>query len=419
MRANDALRWAWPRRIDLRRIFTADLPLKLTAVLIALLFWLALSQSAAPRDLTIAFDGRVAIQKPDVPSGFVLRGTLGDVAVKLSGPAGVVDHIGVGDLRATLDLTGVDAGTDPRDARVNVTVSTPQVKVVDISPATVSIRLERITSRTVAVQARFANEPPAGLQAGKTSVAPTEVTVKGPESAVAQVAGVFATVRFGDTPNDISQSVPVTAVDAGGLTVDAVEVDPSAVVVRVPLLPIATTKTVPILWNLRGTVAPGYWISQVTTDPVAVTISGDQSVLGKVARLDTTPIDVSGADATRTVHAALVLPDGVSLLQQVTVDVTVSVSPLAGTRPFLVAVIIENVDAQLLAQTDPPSITVVLAGPAPTLERLTAGQVTAMVDAAGRTAGTYTVDVTVTAPAGTTVQSLQPGRVTLTLKSKT
>ncbi len=419
MSAGGALRSAFPRRLDLRRIFLHDFALKAVAVLIAVLFWLAVSQNAAPRDMTITFDGRIPIEKPAVPDGFVLRGQLGDVAVRLTGPVGVVDRIGVSDLRATLDLAGVDAGTEPRDAKVVVTVANTQVRVVDVSPATVAVRLERVTARTIAVQTKFANDPPAGWLAGQTSVLPAEVTVSGPESAVAQIAAVFATVRFGDAANDLSLSTPAQPVDVSGLPVDGVEVDPGVVVVRVPLLPTATTKTVPVLWSLRGTVASGYWVSQVATDPLAVTISGEQSVLAKVTRLDTAAVDVSGLDATRSFRAELVLPDGIALVQPVTATVTVTVVPLAGTRPFVVAVTVAGVASELAAQTDSTTVTVVLSGQAPLLGSLTPDQVSATVDAAGKGEGSYVVDVSVTAPSGTTVTSVRPGRVTLTLRSRT
>src|SRR5919198_6650341 len=106
MRAG-ALRPSWPRRLDLRRIVMHDLPLKATALIIAVLFWVVSVQNAAPREIVVPFDGRVPVEKPAVPNGFVLRGNLGDVAVTLRGPEGVVDHLSVADLRATIDLAGV------------------------------------------------------------------------------------------------------------------------------------------------------------------------------------------------------------------------------------------------------------------------------------------------------------------------
>lgn len=419
MRAGSASRPLWSRRIDPRRIVMHDLPLKIAAILIAVLFWAANAQTAAPREIVVAFDGRVPVERPEVPSGFVLRGQLGDVGVTLRGPEGVVDHLGLSDLHATLDITGVDASSrEPHDAKVVVTTSNESVKVVDVTPATLAVRLERITSRTLTVQTRFANDPPKGSQAGQTSASPSEVRAVGPESAIAQIAAVFATVRFGDVTTDLTQSVPAIPVDANGLPIDGLQVEPGVVVVTVPLLPTATTRTVPVLWSLRGTVASGYWVSRVTTDPVAVTVSGDQATLGSLERVETAAVDVTGLTGSRTFRAPLTLPDGVSLLDPTDATVVVTVVPLAGTRPFYTAVQIQNLAANVTAETDPGSVTITVSGPLPTLTNLTADQVTATVDAGGKGPGTYTVDVSVHVPSGVTAQSVQPARVTLTIRAR-
>jgi len=349
----------------------------------------------------------------------VLRGSLGDVAVTLRGPEGVVDHLSVADLRATVDLTGLTPGeAQPHDAKVVVVTANDVVKVVDVQPATISVRLERITSRTLAVQTKFANSPPEGLQAAAGSISPSEVKITGPESSVALVAAIFATVRFGDATTDLTTSAPPVPVDANGLPIDGLQVEPGVVVVSVPLLPTATTRTLPVLWNVRGNVANGYWISRVTTDPVAVTVRGEQSVLAAMDRVETASIDVNGLTATRIAIAPLLLPEGVKLLNPVDATVTVTVVPLAGTRPFTLAVQVQNLGTGLDATTDPSTVTIVVAGPAPTLAALTPDQFGVTVDAAGRAAGTSTADVSVRVPQLATLQSVTPARVTLTIKSK-
>ncbi|HEU5287497.1 MAG TPA: CdaR family protein, partial [Candidatus Limnocylindria bacterium] len=222
----------------------------------------------------------------------------------------------------------------------------------------------------------------------------------------------------GDVTTDLTQSVPALPVDAAGLPIDGLQVEPGVVVVSVPLLPTATTRTVPVLWSLRGAVASGYWVSRVTTDPVAVTVSGDQKTLATLERIETVPVDVTGFTASRTIRAALALPDGVSLMEPTDATVTVTVVPLAGTRPFYVAIQILNLATGTSAETDPGSVTVTLSGPQPALAGMATGQVVATVDAAGRAAGTYTVEVAVQVPSGTTAQSVQPARVTLTIRAK-
>jgi YbbR domain-containing protein len=422
VRAVEGMRPAWlRRRIDVRRIVTHDFGLKAVAIVIALLFWIAIMQNATPTVITVAFDGRIPVERPDnVPSGYVLRGPLGDVGVTLRGAPGVADRVALSELRATLDVNALVLGqAEPQDARVMVAPPKDGVEVVDVSPPTVSVRIERLTSRTLLVQPRFSNEPPAGTRAGEAAVAPTEVRVTGPESDVARIAAVLGTVRFGDGQTDIeSPDTPAIPVDAAGVPIDGLEVEPGVVTVKVPVLPTATTRTVPVVFTLRGVVAPGYWVVGAAMDPFAVTVRGEEEVLKTLDRIETQPIDVGDLSATRTLTVGLAVPAGVTLLRPTDIAVTVTVQALAGTRVFSSAIVVTGLLPNHIAELDITSAGVLVAGPVPTLANMPPAQVVASVDAAGRGPGTYAVDVAIRVPAGVTVQTVQPIRVTLTIKPR-
>jgi YbbR domain-containing protein len=422
VRAVEGVRPAWlRRRIDVRRIITHDFPLKAVAAIIALLFWVAIMQNIAPSVISVAFDGRVPVERPDnVPAGYVVRGALGDVRVTLRGAPGVADRVALADLKATVDMSSLVLGqSEPQDARVDVDVAKEGVEVIDVSPPTVAVRVERLTSRTVVVQSRFANEPPAGTRAGDAQVTPTEVMVTGPESDIARVTAVLGTVRFGDAQTDIeAPTTPAIPVDAAGVPIDGLQVEPGVVTVKVPVLPIATTRTVPIVFTLRGVVAPGYWVVGVAMDPFAVTVRGEENVLSTLDRIETTPIDVGDLSASRTLTVALNVPADVTLLRPTDVTVTVTVQPLAGTRVFSSAIVVTGLAANLTADLDQTNVAVLVAGPVPTLANLPPAEVVASIDAAGRGPGTYTVDVAVRVPGSVSVQTIQPTRVTLTVRAR-
>ena len=97
------------RRIDLRRALLHDFPLKAAALVLALVLWVLVVQASVEREVTSLFDGRVPVERPDIPAGMVLRSSLGDVGVRLRGPENtVLPRVTVNDLRATVDLAGVD-----------------------------------------------------------------------------------------------------------------------------------------------------------------------------------------------------------------------------------------------------------------------------------------------------------------------
>jgi YbbR domain-containing protein len=205
-----------------------------------------------------------------------------------------------------------------------------------------------------------------------------------------------------------------------GATIEGLTVDPPVVQLTVPVLPTATTRTVPVVPTIRGSVASGYWIMRVTSDPPVVTVRGEGAALSAIDQVATAPIDVGGLGGDRTFQVGLVLPaDSISLTKATQATVTVSISPLAGSRPFpSVAVQTTGLGSGFVAEFDPPTISLVVVGPVPALSGITAGQVVATVDAAGKGPGTYPLDVVVRTPTGTTVQSVQPTRVTLTIKAR-
>ena len=403
------------RRLDLRRAVLHDFPLKMAALAIAVLAFVAVAESTQERTATF----HLPVERPAaVPAGYVLRGTLGEVTVQLHGPQAQLEKLAAADVHPTLDLATADLGRGDVQP-IAVRVIAPEGVVGTADPATVPARIEKLVSRTLPVQVRYANEPPVGFQPGTPSVPGPEVTASGAQSLVGAVTAVLATVRFGDSAVDIATNAQAIPVDAKGDPVEGVAADPPAVEVRVPVLSTASTRTVPVLWTVRGAVAAGYWISRVTTDPVAVTVRGPQEVLGALERIETAPVDVAGLTASRSFRVPLLLPAGVSLLQPTDANVGVTVVALSGTRPFpAVAVQVTGAGSGLVGETDPPTVSIVVSGPLPTLAALGPDAIGAVVDASGRGPGTSQADVTLRLPAGVALVSLQPARVTLTMRAR-
>ncbi|MBM4420841.1 MAG: hypothetical protein FJ034_04515 [Chloroflexi bacterium] len=402
------------------RLLVRDLPLKAAAVVMAMVMWVLAAQASVERIATIAFDGRVPLERPELPSGVVLRSALGDVAVRLRGPeSSVLPRVTLADLRATADLGGIDAAAGGTfEVPIRVSAADPRVSVVEVAPATVTLRIERVTSRTIAVQARFANGPPAGSIAGDAVLAPREVTLTGPETLVASVTALLVTVRFGDAPLDVLQTAQPSPVDASGARVEGVALAPSAVEVRVPVLPAATTRTVPVVPSLRGSVAAGFAVTRVQVEPAAMTVRGSQERLAALDSLATAPFDVGDLERDRAATVALVLPEGVALVRPGGVTVRVTVVAQTGSRGFALGLVAKGTGEGLSVEYETRSVDVVIAGPQSALATLTAAQLAATIDVAGLAQGAHQVAVAVRAPDGLTVQAVQPARVPVTMVRK-
>ena len=130
------------------------------------------------------------------------------------------------------------------------------------------------------------------------------------------------------------------------------------------------------------------------------------------------PHRVGDLSATRTLSVGLAVPAGVTLLRPTDITVTVTVQALAGTRVFSSAIVVTGLLANQTAELDLINVAVLVSGPVPTLAGLPPEQIIASIDAGGRGPGTYIVDVAVRVPSGVSVQTVQPTRVTLTIRPR-
>lgn len=407
--------------IDVRGLFTRNIPLKAAALAIALV--VSLIAAASEPEVSGTFEGRIPVERANLPEGYVLRGSPGEVEVSYRGPQDAARKLALSSFRAEVDLAGYDlvrAG-ELRELPVRVAVSDQRIAIVQVRPSVVVVRLVPVQSKRMPVQVRFENQPPAGYQAaGEPSVAPAEVTVRGPADSLREVVTVIAQVRFTDAPNDVSLQPRTLAVDGAGREVAGVETQPQNVSVTVSVQAARPTRTVAVVPLIRGAPAAGFWVAGVTTEPSVVTVRGDAALLEQLDRVDTFSLDIGGATTDRAARVPLALPAGTTLARgSADVLLVISIQPARGTRSFpAVAVRAQGVGKDLVAELEASFVEIMLSGNLPTLLAIRPEQIGASIDLAGKPAGSYQVEVAVLAPSGTQVLSTTPARIGAQLRSR-
>jgi YbbR domain-containing protein len=131
---------------------------------------------------------RAPLEFRNIPDQLELVGEpTGLVDVRLRGTTGALAQLQTSEVIAVLDLKGARPGRRlfhilPGD------VSVPTgIKVLQVSPATLSLTFESSATRTVPVVPDIDDEPAAGFEVGKVTSDPAVVEVSGPASAVADV----------------------------------------------------------------------------------------------------------------------------------------------------------------------------------------------------------------------------------------
>ncbi|NMC79315.1 MAG: hypothetical protein GYA59_08145 [Chloroflexi bacterium] len=341
------------------------------------------------------------------------------MTITLSAPASIWDRLQNEQepIRAVVDLSGLGAGT--YTVPVQVQVSIRPVEVVSYSPQTLTLELEMLASRTLPIRLVQRGELAIGYEAETPQLNQTSATVSGPESLVNQVKEVRAVLDVNAAEQSINRSIALQAIDAKEMVVNGVTVSPEQVAVSLTITQRGGYRNVVVKVVVKGQVASGYRVTNISVFPPAVTVySSDPKLVDELpGYVETAALELSNAREDLDVFLQLNLPPGVSVVGDQTVEVQVGVEAIEGSLTLAdMPVEVVGLGPGLVASTSPERVDVILAGPLPLLDSLTARDVRVLVDMTDETAGTYqrVPKVELTIPE-LSVESILPGSVEIVI----
>jgi YbbR domain-containing protein len=399
--------------------FVRNWHLKLAALALATILYTGFVYSGTFTERTFA---GVPIRDIGQPSGtFVTPSQLGTVDVRYRATATAAATAETFDVTVDLSRYDMNRAGEPQALPITVDSLSDDIRVLGYTPDTVSVTIDPRETRQVDVEVEI-GQAPEGLIIGRPILSVRRVTATGPASVLDRVDHARAIVRIDQSGVSVNDQVDLEAVDVRGAVIgpnEGISLNPDTVTVRIDVEPAQTTRVVPVRPNLDGSAALGFEIGEVSVDPPVVTLEGLPAALGPINGIVTDPISIAGLAADGTFEAELVVPVGVTLAdgQDPTVSVSVTVTASDASRTFLVGAACANAPSgsACLPQTDQLSVT--LAGPAATLDGLSAADLTLILDVAGLGAGTHQVTPTLPAvPDGVELVTLSPGTVTVVIE---
>lgn len=386
------------------------------ALILALMVWMG----AAIQENPFAegfLPEEVPVEVINRGEGFVIVGGVDQgVRVKVRTPESVWEDLRASSFRAYVDLEGLDVGL--HEVPVQLEPAGNLVRVLETSPAVLTLRLDRRSEGIVPVRVSTVGEPPQGYKRGSLQVDPGHVIVSGPRTLVDQVVQVTAEVYLRGEKEAFERNAVLTPRDDVGNAVTGLEIDHQSVRVTVPIERIVGYRDLSIKTVTQGTPAPGYWISSISADPSTVTVVGDPEVVDEIpGYLETHPIDVEGAREDISQQVAILFPEDVSSLEDVaTVQAIIEISPVLGGQTVQLTPVVQGLGRGLEASFSPDTVEVILSGPLSELEALEAGDVRVLLDLSDYEPGTHFVPLTVDRPESLEVQAILPDQVEVVIR---
>jgi YbbR domain-containing protein len=322
-------------------------------------------------------------------------------------------------VKVSVDLTAV-TGTGEKTLNINAVATNPaSCTVVDWSPRTVTLTVDRKVNRTIPVAMEVVGSVPDGYYASDPVAEPDTVTISGASADVEKASRAVCSVDVSGLMSWEKKSMDVMLLDSEGneLSSGMFGALPS-VIVDMTILPKKTVK-VDAASSILGqdSIAPGYHIPDggIVCNPAYVDIVGEASVLSGISTISLIPYPITGASSDIVVPMDFDLPEGVTVLYTDKPIVTITIREETRSETFEgVSIDIRNTGKGLAAQLSQVEVDVMVTAGLSAMSRLRSSDIVPYVDLNGLDAGTYTVDVLFEIPEGFSRENF-PSNITVTV----
>lgn len=366
-------------------------------------------------EVTQVFDPSIPVETRNVPPGLVVEDIRDEtVRLQLTTTRDYWPSVSTTSFRAYIDLENAEAGA--REYRIQAESTDRRVRVERVEPAQTEVRLSVQKRKTVPVRIAFTDSVPFGYESRPPVVNPAQVEVIGPQSQVEAVVDVVVSIPLNGVQTSIDQTFRPEPRDGTDRPVQGVQVNPETVSVQVEIEQQVAYKLVSVVPDVVGTVALGYQVVGVVSDPALVTVVGEPQALDRLTQISTEPVDITGIRNDLHQTKKLVLPNGVSLARSQDVVVRVYVNTVNGSQTVRVAPTAVGVDSEAVASIIPGAVDVTVSGPLPTLLQLRPQDIRVTADVSGLGTGTHRVAPVVEIPAGLNLERISPDQVMVTVR---
>jgi YbbR domain-containing protein len=220
------------------QIIRKNFGLKILSLGLAIVGWAYFRYASNPV-LAARFDQQlsVPIVAVNLPIGYVARYTEKEAVVSVIGRRGE-PAVKPDEIKAVLDLAGKGAGV----YNVPVELVAPNVAIQSLSPASISLSIERIDARSFPLSLHYVGLQQTQIVVSRARVSPSTVLVQGPSDALSAVSAVRLDVALPQSPQSIDETMRPVPIDSTGREVAGLDLSPDLIRVRVDFVQGASEK---------------------------------------------------------------------------------------------------------------------------------------------------------------------------------
>lgn len=287
--------------------FRKNLSEKCLALVVAIGCWIFVMNDQNPQ-IENTYD--IPISIVNAPEGYQVSKDTEEVKMRVRAPRSLFTNIDVNNLKAYVDLNGVENGTHELQVQ---TVLPSGFELVSIGPSKISINVDEIEQKEVPVRLELSGTPGDGKVVASVNQSLQNITVEGPGSILNKVTAVVGYIGVNGNTDNFSVTVPLRAVDDQGKEIESVRLLPKTVDVAITLARGLNRKIVDVKPTLMSDLPNNYILKSVKVEPDKIEVSGDENIIGSMTYLPTENISLSELTGSTALTVNLVLPESVSV----------------------------------------------------------------------------------------------------------
>ncbi|MFA5157816.1 MAG: CdaR family protein [Patescibacteria group bacterium] len=366
-------------------IFSKNWHIKTLAILVSLFLWM---YAATVKTSVKNFPAEIPVSAINLTPGYVAILEKDTVSISISAETGTWNKLSSSSFSAYVDLAGLTPGT--HSIAINVATQVSGVSIVSKNPSVMNLTIEPAIEKDVPVTAKIVGNTAENMVAGDVIFSPNVAKLSGPKSLIDGIGQATVEIVLNGERESFSKSVILSAEDSKGNKIRNITFVPKTVSAQVLIVAASNVKSLGIKVITAGSLAPGYSISSIVTDPSTATIYGSAEAVRLMNSVPTQAIDISSLSKSLSANTNLNLPLGVKTDGSPEIKVTIVVIKDLSAKSVRVPISSKNLAPGLrISSITPNAVDVIVSGPAEKITNLSVADLSITLDLAGFGSGTF------------------------------
>jgi YbbR domain-containing protein len=400
----------------MNNFFDKKITARILSVLLATMLWLYVITEQNPvvyKDITLPVK-LIGVETLAAKNITLLDNTSYNVYLRLKGNKNTLDRINNTSLNATADIRDQD---EKGEFQIPIQISgiPAGVDITSMSSKSIRVRFDNVISVTMPVVMNITGNPLQGMAAMTPSVNPGEVTITGAESLVNKVKTAAVDLDISSSSATVKKNISVKILNEEGKEIEGLDVSPKSVDVEIP---IEYTEIVVIEPDVVVNPAPGYIVTNISTNPREIHVAGKKEILDNLNSIKTERIELQDAKAFVDQQVSLVLPEGVELANKSeTVRLNINIEKIIEKPIEINNIAIRNLPDNLTAEHQQIVMRLIVKGPESIVNAWNTNN-SFYVDVSGLSEVIHEVDIMYNKPEEVQILQIEPISMYITLKDK-